>query len=241
MTNKRVKTQESITLEDKVIDFLLVRSKKRKYSLFMQVKKDGILQVSVPFDTKDKDIKNFLTSKRQWLLDKLRQREKKCKYQLATYKDGDRHWYKGQQYQLKLIITTFSRIELQDEYLLVYYRRNTSVKNVLEKWYKQQALNDLTQRTQYFVQLHDFPKIKEIKVRSMKARWGSCSSHRVITYNTHLIKVPVDCIDYVILHELCHLIHQNHQKGFHQLQLKLNPCWKQQKKKLDNFAQGILL
>ena len=241
MTNKRVKTQESITLEDKVIDFLLVRSKKRKYSLSMQVKKDGILQVSVPFTTKEKDIKNFLTSKKQWLFDKLRQREKKQKHQPATYKDGDRHWYKGRQYRIKLVITTFSRVELQEGNLLIYYRRNTSVKNALDKWYKKQALNDLIQRTQYFAQLHGFPKIKEIKIRLMKARWGSCSSRRVITYNTHLIKASQECIDYVILHELCHLVHQNHQKGFHQLQLKLNPQWKKQKQKLDSFAHQILL
>ena len=241
MTDKRLKTQKSITLEDKVIDFLLVRSKKRKYSLSMQIKKDGVLQVSVPFATNEKDIENFLSSKKQWVLEKLSQREKKCKPQPVTYKEGDLHWYKGRQYRVKLVITTFSRVELQEDNLLIYCRRNTSVKNALDKWYKKQALNDLTQRTQYFAQLHGFPKIKEIKIRLMKARWGSCSSRRVITYNTHLIKAPIDCIDYVILHELCHLIHQNHQKGFHQLQLKLNPQWKKQKQKLDSFAHQILL
>lgn len=241
MTDNRVKTKESITLENKVIDFLLVRSKKRKYSLSMQIKKNGKLQVNVPFAIKDKDIKDFLTSKQQWLLDKLKQREKNKKQQPIAYNDGDLHWYKGRQYRIKLVITTFSRVELQEDNILIYYRRNTSVKNALDKWYKQQALNDLTQRTQYFAQLHGFPTIKEIKIRLMKARWGSCSSARVITYNTNLIKAPMDCLDYVILHELCHLIHQNHQKGFHQLQLKLNPQWKKQKQKLDSFAHQILL
>jgi predicted metal-dependent hydrolase len=206
----------------------------------MQIKKNGILQVSVPSSTKEKDIKNFLTCKKQWVLDKLSQQEKKRKLQAVTYKDGDLHWYKGRQYWIKLVITTFSRVELQEDNLLIYCRRNTSVKNALDKWYKQQALNELIQRTQYFAQLHEFPKIKEIKIRSMKARWGSCSSRRVITYNTHLIKASQECIDYVILHELCHLIHQNHQKGFHQLQLKLNPQWKKQKQKLDSFGHQIL-
>ena len=240
MPNTRIKTNESITLDDKVIDFLLVKSKKRKYSLSMQIKKDGILQVSVPFATKKHDINLFLTSKKQWLFEKLQQRVNKPDKQLPQYSDSALHWYKGQEYRLKLITTTFSRIELQAECLLVYYRRNYSVKNVLEKWYKKDALNYFTQRTQYFAELHGFPKIKEIKIRSMKARWGSCTSRRVITYNTHLIKAPLECIDYVIMHELCHLIHQNHQKGFHQLQLKLNPGWKKQKQKLDRFAQQIL-
>ncbi len=241
MASTRTKTKESITLDNKVIDFLLVRSKKRQYSLSLQIKKDGCLQVNVPFTTKEKDIELFLISKKKWLLAKLLQRANKEPLQVVSYHDGDCHWYKGQKYPLKLIITTFSRVDLQDDALLVYYRRNYSVKNVLDKWYKKEALSYLTQRTQYFAQLHGFPKIKEIKIRSMKARWGSCSSRRVITFNTHLIKTPLDCIDYVILHELCHLIHQNHQKGFHQLQLSLNPMWKKQKHKLDQFAQHILL
>ena len=240
MQTKRTKTKESITLGHKVIDFLLVRSKKRKYSLSMQVKKDGSLQVNVPFATKEKDIELFLVSKKKWLLEKLQQKLDKNPLQQPTYSDGDWHWFKGQKYSLKLIITAFSRVELSGDYVLVYYRRNNSVKNVLEKWYKKEALKYFTQRTQYFAELHGFPQIKEVKIRSMKARWGSCSSRRVITYNTHLIKTPTDCIDYVIMHELCHLIHQNHQKGFHQLQLKLNPGWKKQKQKLDSFAHQIL-
>ena len=206
----------------------------------MQIKKDGILQVSVPFATKEKDIKNFLTSKKRWLLDKLSQRENKSARLPLTYHDGELHWFKGKKVPLKLVITSFSRIELQDDYLIVYCRRHASVKNALEKWYKKQAINYFKQRTDYFAELYNFPKVQEIKIRAMKARWGSCSSYRVITYNTHLIKTPIACIDYVILHELCHLIHQNHQRGFHQLQLKINPDWKQQKHRLDEFGRHRL-
>lgn len=240
MSNNRLKTHESIIIENKVIDFLLVRSKKRKYSLSMQIKKDGKLQISVPFATKDADINFFLISKKRWLLDKLNQREKSPNKQINSYTDGELHWYKGRQYSIKLIITTYSRIVIQDDNMLVYHRRNTSVKNVLKKWYRQQALRELSQRTNYLAELHGFPKIKAIKVRSMKARWGSCSSHRIINYNIHLIKTPKECIDYVILHELCHLIHQNHQKGFYQLQLKINPDWKQQKQQLNIFSRNNL-
>ena len=66
-------------------------------------------------------------------------------------------------------------------------------------------------------------KYEEIKLKKMRSRWGSCSSQRVITLNTQLLKLKREQIDYVVVHELAHLVHMNHSKSFHSLVQKYIP------------------
>ena len=89
-------------------------------------------------------------------------------------------------------------------------------------------------------QLHQFTKLQEVKVRKMTSSWGNCRSNGVITYNYNLIKAPLELIDYVIIHELCHLIQANHSAKFYQLQSKINPNWKLLKSRLDKMASQIM-
>jgi len=69
----------------------------------------------------------------------------------------------------------------------------------------------------------------------MKLRWGSCSANGNIILNPELIKAPKACIEYVIIHELCHLLHRNHTKAFFALQSRVMPDWEKWKNKLENF------
>ena len=83
-------------------------------------------------------------------------------------------------------------------------------------FYKQKALEYITPRVEYFAKVMNF-SYEEIKYRKMKRRWGSCSSQKVLSFNTELIKIKKDLIDYVIVHELAHLKHMNHSVNFHAL------------------------
>jgi predicted metal-dependent hydrolase len=74
----------------------------------------------------------------------------------------------------------------------------------------------------------------------MKKQWGSCSPRGNILLNPHLVKAPRECIDYVILHELCHLKEHNHSPEFYRLLNQLMPDWKQIKAKLDGMAELLL-
>ena len=138
---------------------------------------------------------------------------------------------------LKLSQNTPQKINLEDELLLFgevfsidieeakYLRdklnrlRKNSKTNILkcyDDFYKQFSFEYLIPRVEYFANKMDL-KFSAIKFRKMKSRWGSCSSQRVITFNSELIKVKKELIDYVIVHELAHLIHMNHSKNFHSL------------------------
>lgn len=138
---------------------------------------------------------------------------------------------------LKLSQNTPQKINLEDELLLFgevfsidvenakYLRqklnrlRKDSEINILkcyDDFYKHFASEYLIPRVEYFANKMDL-KYSTIKFRKMKSRWGSCSSARVITLNSELVKVKKELIDYVIVHELAHLVHMNHSKDFHLL------------------------
>ncbi|MEA1891640.1 MAG: SprT family zinc-dependent metalloprotease [Campylobacterota bacterium] len=97
--------------------------------------------------------------------------------------------------------------------------RKPSLKNVLrcyDDYYKIYSQEYLPLRVEYFAQIMNLD-YKEIKFKKMRARWGSCSSQRVITFNTQLIKLKKEQIDYVVVHELAHLVYMNHSRKFHDL------------------------
>ena len=138
---------------------------------------------------------------------------------------------------LKLSKNRPQKINLEDELLLFgevysidtdeaqYLRkklqrvRENSQKNILkcyDDFYKQVSSEYLIPRVEHFADKMDL-EFSTIKFRKMKSRWGSCSNQRVITLNSELIKVKKELIDYVIVHELAHLVHMNHSKDFHLL------------------------
>lgn len=200
----------------------------------LKIRKNGELQVSVPYSTSLIDVKNFIVDKYGWIVTKQTQNNSKEEMLPLAYGNGDKHFYMGQEFPLMLITSNHSKVELAKDSILIYHRKNTSIKNILNKWYKQQSIDFFTQRTQLFVNSFNLPNVRKTKVRNMKARWGSCSTRSEITYNIHLIKASPESIDYVIIHELCHLLHPNHGSGFYKLQTKLNPFWKGQKKSLND-------
>lgn len=112
--------------------------------------------------------------------------------------------------------------------------RVASEKNILkcyDRFYKEYANEYIYPRVNYFSQLMNLD-FKEIKFKKMKSRWGSCSSDKILTFNTQLIKIDKQLIDYVIVHELSHLVHMNHSQKFHDLVNKYIINSKELRKKL---------
>ncbi len=233
------KTQHTLSVEGEELSYKLLRSKKRKYSLSMKVSRTGLLQINVPFKTHENDIQAFIKSKITWIKTNINKRQAMIPVPKVKYQDGETHRYMGIDYPLACITAGQSRVELCNDKLHVYHRKNASIKNILSKWYKSTAQEYLQKRTLQLADEFNMPKINDIKVRFMKARWGSCSNRSVITYNVHLIKATIENIDYVIIHELCHLIQPNHGALFYRLQTQLNPKWKQQKAQLNKEAHNI--
>ena len=122
--------------------------------------------------------------------------------------------------------------------ILVKKKENASV--IFEKWWKERAILKISEialpMMKKFEKNHHIPS--KINFQEMPTRWGSCTVKNKLIFNPRLIHVPKRCIEYVIMHELCHLIHKHHNKDFFELLTLKMPDWEKRKEKLDKYRQS---
>ncbi|MBW1754367.1 MAG: M48 family metallopeptidase [Deltaproteobacteria bacterium] len=156
------------------------------------------------------------------------------------YVSGETVVYLGRQYRLKVVKDSKQPAKLLGRFLRVWVEDKNdtqSVKKAVDQWYRKRARATLDRYLDkcYTVALrHGVPE-PLLVIRKMRRRWGSCSNRGRITLNVNLVKVPVHCIEYVIMHELCHLKHNNHSKAFYSLLTRCQPDWRKRKETLDKF------
>ena len=157
------------------------------------------------------------------------------------YRSGETVFYLGRQYYLKLIQSDEARVRLKAGKLEVFLpepRDRDRAEPLVEEWYRHRAEVVLPERFQMQIAKMRFSPDKEItlRIRPMKTRWGSCSAKSTITLNPDLVKTPSACIEYVILHELCHLQVLNHSRDFYRSLTRICPDWRMRKKRLNSFG-----
>lgn len=111
---------------------------------------------------------------------------------------------------------------------------------VFEKRYRDKARNTITARVNHYIGLTG-QTYSSITIRDQKSRWGSCSSRKTLSFNYRLIFAPPQVLDYVVIHEICHLTHMNHSKDFWGLVAEIMPDYKVHKKWLQDHGQELNL
>jgi len=159
------------------------------------------------------------------------------------YVSGETHWYLGKRYLLKVYKGQQEQTKLVGGTLVVRVcdQSTERVPTQLNEWYQRQAtmvferrLNTVLPKMQWIQQQPQW------QLRNMNKQWGSCSPQGRLSLNPKLVKAPRQCIDYVIIHELCHLKHHNHSDAFYRLLPRHCPGWEAVKQRLDNLAEQIL-
>ena len=194
--------------------------------------------VSAPVGTEIHKIESRLIKRAPWII-------RSISYFLSfhpktpkrKYVSGETHLYMGRQYLLKIISGPEEFVKLNGKHLIVSTKKSTNAKALLENWYQEQAKSKL-----HLIALPLIEKFKKYKVsptaielRLMPKRWGSCTAKGKIILNPELIKAPKGSIEYVITHELCHLIHHDHTQKFFDLQTKEMKDWEKWKNKLETL------
>ncbi|MFN3713479.1 MAG: M48 family metallopeptidase [Alcanivoracaceae bacterium] len=219
------------------IDYTVIRSRRR--SLELRLYPDRRIEVRVPMRTSMADIDAFLASKARWL-------QRRLDGMTASlppapppgYQQGDSHLFMGKRYPLLLVPARRALTTLQQGQLTLLTPEpddSARVADQLGRWYRRQAdavfSNMIDRHFPFFAERgHLRPALR---VRSMRSRWGSLSSRGYINLNLELIKTPAAAIEYVVVHELCHLEHMNHGAGFRDLLTRRLPDWQQRKRDLN--------
>lgn len=130
------------------------------------------------------------------------------------------------------------RIELPKANILYLGEAHPKPKSNIEKWYRKEAKNYLSKRIDFLAQKHNF-KYNRLFVRDSKNKWGNCSKDKNISLNWRLIKAPVQVIDYVILHELCHTVILKHTQAFWLKLYTVCPEYKEQADWLKKYGKSL--
>lgn len=157
---------------------------------------------------------------------------------------GETHHYLGRQYRLKVTAADRSCVKMIRGFIVVRSRdpgRSDLTRRLVESWYRERARAKLAERLE--ANLVRFPdpdsfRPRGLIVRKMRRRWGSLSAASRLVLNRLLIEAPVDGIDYVITHELCHLTEPHHGRRFYELLSSVMPDWERRKERLERSVGG---
>jgi predicted metal-dependent hydrolase len=196
----------------------------------IKVHPDQRVVATVPHDATEDSIQEAMLKRARWIWQNIEEFAKQKDYVLPKrYVSGETQFYLGRRYVLKVLIDSeqVSNVKLSRGKLNVTLRKDfddrvVKVKPLVDKWYQHKAkaifherLNKMLPKATWVTDIPSF------RVMAMKKQWGSCSTKGNLMLNPHLIKAPKECIDYVILHELCHIEEHNHSEKFWRLLTKL--------------------
>jgi hypothetical protein len=234
-----LKTKKTLTIEG--IELKVIFSGRR--TLGISVLPDSSVIVRVPYLTSSKTIERIVKEKSGWIVKHRDNYRVKGDTRITrSYLNGEVHLFRGKESVLNIIKSgkPFVRfLEGTIELGVETTENQDYVKQLLYFGYKQKAsvlfpvmLKDLLVK----YEKQDFRPVGLI-IRTMKRRWGSCSNKGIITLSTELIKLPDRFIEYVIVHELCHLKHHNHGAGYYKLLSELYPDYAAVRKELRKYIQ----
>ena len=218
----------------------VVISRSSRKSIAISVRQNLDVIVCVPKKTDDKAIYEILVQKQNWIQKKLEyfQNSKTIFKVFGAITDGQKIYFLGNEVVVRIMNIDRNVVTFDGEVIAIY-SHFANAHNVLNKWVEGFAAQYFEERLNFCFErfLQKVPcKFPVLKIRKMKKRWGSMSTSGVMVLNLALVFTPSQCIDYVIMHEICHIKHMNHGKKFYELQGYFTPNYKEIKKELERFV-----
>ena len=226
------------------MQYQLIRSKRRTIAISFD--RDGNLIVKAPLWVSLCDIESFLLQKTDWITqtgERLKQSRQEEKSKRLPLENGDIVWYLGEKRILSIMREErkTGRIKCAMDRIIMWIPYDAGYEfklALLEKWYRKEAGILLNEKAEEFADLLHVT-YQTIHIKDQKSRWGSCSGRGNLNFNWRIIMAPEPVCDYVVIHELCHLVHMNHSQEFWKLVESICPNYQQYKKWLKNNADTL--
>jgi len=200
--------------------------KPRMRNIYLRIGDDGVVKVSSS-RVSQKKIDALIDEKEEWIKKALQKVAQKPQVKL-----GEEILYLG----------TCCRLEDDPLFHKLHQKcQKATDKEIIlhyQNFYKKEAQHYLSQAVEEYADRMGLQP-KEMKLRRMKRQWGNCRSNGVITFNIHLMQAPKECIEYVVVHELAHMVHMNHSKAFHELVKQYLPQSQKNRALLKRFHASL--
>lgn len=228
--------KDSIQFGSTTIDYDIEFAQRKTLSIC--VNPEGSVHLKAPIEANLEQIRKKVYKRANWIL---RQKRFFESFGIPTAKrqfvSGESHLYLGRQYMLRLKESDVNAVHYQNNIIEIECRHKRDAGILLQTWYRQRANIKFQEYAKPIIEKFSVYGVKpqSISIKKMDKRWGYCTTEGNITLNPRLICAPRCCIEYVITHELCHLIYRNHTKEFYALLSKEMPHWEKYKNKLERI------
>jgi predicted metal-dependent hydrolase len=200
---------------------------------------EGRVRITAPSQMKMDTIRIFAISKLKWIKEQkeiLLNQERESK---REFLDRESHYFFGKRFLLKLHeINAAPRIEIDHKYIHLYVRPNTNLekkRKIIDEWYRTE-LKKITLKLIAKWEKKIGVKSKEFGIKKMRTKWGTCNTEaKRIWLNLELAKKPIECVEYIIVHELVHLLERGHNQRYVKFMNQFMPKWRFHRDELNSL------
>lgn len=227
-----------IVINGNEIFYYLIKKKMKNVNI--RIKPDGNIYLSCPLKMKDDEVEKLLNDKYNWII-KNQNKIKEYSSQKENFQNNGNVYYLGKIYKLNIIPSKNNNIQVVNENINLYIKEKyIQNKNYMEKYYENWLKEECYKLCETLIKKYK-NELPKIEIKKLKTRWGSCTPYQnKVTFNLSLVKTPLECIEYVVVHELAHFKEQNHSKKFYNIVEIYIPDWKSRRKLLNNKYNVVI-
>lgn len=208
---------------------------RNRKTLSIEIEAPNIITVLAPKGKTEEEILQTVIGKSKWIVQKLFEiREMEYRRKEKQYVNGESFIFMGRNYSLQIVLdetVTFPEAKLIRGKFYVFSNVNDQeiIKNTLERWYKDKAKEKIKERIEYYSSRFEVNP-KRVIIKDQQKRWGSCTKDNQLLFNWKCMMAPSTVLDYIVVHEMCHMAYMNHSKEFWHLLKRILPDYENRKK-----------
>lgn len=246
-SQKSSATKGKVVFGRKAIDFSIVRSARRKKTIALSIELAGEVLVRAPMNTPHSRLIHIVKSKAEWIIKKHKSLDHVLARAKKEFVSGESFSYLGRHVRLKVLENCKAskpvvkmyrgRLEVGTNSPSGKRKSAGEIRAALISWYKRQAQNRIPERVRIYAEKMGLPE-PEVVIRDQKRIWGSCSGKGILRLNWRIIMAPMSLIDYVVVHELCHIKYRDHSGSFWRYMGMILPDYEKRKGRLGKLGRG---